>query len=236
MLTLNKLKSFLAIAPDNISKDDLLNACISAAVDELNGLVNRRLDFSVHTECISGSGTKFAYLKNYPVTKVTSIKIINGADEEYIIKPPDTISDSLMIFDGGIIFLRKQYVFTCGDMNILAEYESGYDTAEPWQPEFQYLSGDKVFYLNGIYVCKTGHTSAREFESDYWVLTTAVPAPTDLQKAVEYLAARIFYDSPAGKNMFAHRSESTAGAAAGNTVYKDIDIERIVNSYRKANI
>src|SRR5437870_4119312 len=99
MLTLTKFKRFLEISPANTTKDEFLLECISSAVQEINGLVNRRLDFAVRKETINGSGNKFGYLGSYPVSAVNTLQhsTYNGFTD--IIISPDTIADTLLIFD-----------------------------------------------------------------------------------------------------------------------------------------
>jgi len=236
MLSLNKLKTFLEISEENTSKDELLKACIAGAAAEFNGLVNRELDYKSRTETINGSGTRFAYLKNYPVGEVSALRVITNNSSDDIIRPPDTISDSLMIFDTGILFLRKGYFFSKGEMNIQVEYESGYLDADDWKSGSKYFEKDRVKYNGIIYECIEAHIAEEIFDERLWTRLAAFPAPDDLLKAIKYLAARQFYDSPAGKNLLAKKAESVGGLASKSIVYKDIEIEHIINSYKKVNV
>lgn len=236
MLTLKKFKRFLEISPDNLTKDEFLQECISASVAELNGLVNRRLDFKIYSETINGSGNKFAYLSNFPVLKIKTLQLSTPDGFSDIINQPDTISDSVLIFDAGIIFLKKGYIFPAGDKNIYAEYESGYAGADSWQINTKYNINEFTLYTGSIYRCIAEHISGETFDEDKWQLTSAGLVPADLEKVLKYLAAKQFYESAAGKNLLLRKAETTGGNFSRSLVYKTPDIENIINSYKKANI
>jgi hypothetical protein len=236
MITLNKLKSFLEISPKNTTKDELLADCIRGATAELCGLVNRELQRKSHLETFNGNGCKFGYLKNYPVASVSTLQISAPEGFSDLLVPPDTISDSLLIFDAGIIFLKKGYTFPAGEMNIYVEYESGYTPVDNWAPDTRYNVGDVVIYNGKLFECVMEHISDAEFHKEYWSETKLAAVPADIEKAVKYLAAKQFYDSPAGKNLLMKKAESTTAAYSKSIVYRDIEIEVIINKYRKLNI
>ena len=236
MITLNKLKSFLEISPRNTTKDELLADCILGATAELCGLVNRELLRKSNCETINGSGSKFGYLKNYPVASVSTLQISGPEGFSDLLAPPDTINDSLLIFDAGIIFLKKVYTFPAGEKNIYVEYESGYTPVDDWAPDTRYNVGEIVIYSGTLFECVMEHISEAEFRKEYWSETKVATVPADLEKAVKYLAAKQFYDSPAGKNLLMKKSESTTAAFSKSIVYRDIEIESIINKYKKLNI
>jgi hypothetical protein len=237
MITLSDFKKFLEIDPANTSKDDLLQECITSAVNEINSLTNRLLDSGLRREVFDGNGTQFAFLKDFPVSQITNLQARTPDGFTDIIKTPDTINDSLNLIDGGKLCLLKGYIFPLGESNILAEYEAGYISADDWKPNTKYLEGVYVVYINILYRCLNDHISGGTFESesDYWQQLTIKPAPADLKKAVRYLAAKNFYDSPSGKNIFLKRSESFPGAYSKSIVYEGLEIEHIINRYKKPN-
>lgn len=237
MITINDFKQFLEIDPANTSKDDLLQECISGAVAEINSLTNRLLDSGSRQEIFDGNGTQFAFLKDFPVSQITVLQVRTSDGFTDIIKAPDTIDDSLTLIDGGKLCLLKGYTFPLGESNILAVYEAGYISADDWKQNTKYFVGDYTVYLNILYRCLTEHVAGITFEIDIvnWQQLTIKPTPADLKKAVRYLAARNFYDSPSGKNIFLKRSENFGGAYSKSIVYDGLEIEHIINRYKKPN-
>jgi phosphoglycerol transferase MdoB-like AlkP superfamily enzyme len=93
-----------------------------------------------------------------------------------------------------------------------------------------------VNFDNNIYECITEHISGSEFNNLFWFRLDSKAAPADLQKAMKYLASRQFYESAAGKNLLTVKTESTGGLVSKNIIYREIEIEHIINSYKKPNI
>jgi hypothetical protein len=54
-----------------------------------------------------------------------------------------------------------------------------------------------------------------------------------LAGAVKYLAAKKFYESPAGKNLFLKKSESYGDR---QNVYDNVNIDQVIHIYRNTNI
>ncbi|HEY3251259.1 MAG TPA: carbohydrate-binding protein [Ignavibacteria bacterium] len=233
MLTLIQIKSFLSISQSESSKDNLLKGFIADAVSELNSLCNRRLDWSEQTEILSGSGGTTLVLENYPVSKVSSIEILKGTWEN-LFTPPDTFDTSaILLREIGIIKLLKSYLFPKGESNIRVSYGAGYKGADDWAPNVNYAIGDYSRYNDAIYKCITAHTSGTTFDSSKWEPDSAKAVPESLAKALKHLAAKQFYESPAGKNLFMKSSESISSK---QTDFKDIDISAIVHSFRSTNV
>lgn len=235
MITLNSFKRFLDISADNTSKDKLLNDCISSAVGELNCMVNRELDYKLHKETINGSGNKFGYLANFPVISINVLQESTAEGLTDIVLPPDNVKEITVLFDAGIIFLKKGYIFPHGEKNIYVEYESGFAAADAWEANIKYYVNELRVFNNIVYICIEEHIAGDSFDRDKWEEYAGKPAPADIEKAVKYLAAKIFYESPAGKSIFMKRSEGTGGNVPKSIVYKEPDLERIINSYKKLN-
>ncbi len=153
MLTLTEFKRFLAIDPANTSKDELLNECIQSAISEIDSLTNRTLGYSVIEENPDGSGTAFAYLKEFPIVEITKLQFRTSEGYSDIIKEPDSIRDSVLLLSGGQICILKNYVFPPGESNIKAAYTSGYLTADDWAENTKYEQGDIVNYQNVFWRC-----------------------------------------------------------------------------------
>ncbi|HEY5122531.1 MAG TPA: hypothetical protein VIK14_02220 [Ignavibacteria bacterium] len=147
MITVPEFITYMNI-PVPVSDDltNLIKDCILASVDDMNTFTNRRLvemnpshDMSIiittKIEYYDGYDSNIIYTKNYPVVELDpeSRSVLqylkNDESWEDIIKPPDTISNSLLILDFGKIRLLKNYKFPAGVKNIKITYKSGYDNA-----------------------------------------------------------------------------------------------------------
>jgi hypothetical protein len=234
MITLNQLKSFLSINLTETSLDKLLQSFIYNSVSELNALCARIFDHSTYTEIYSGSGGATIVLNYYPVTSVTKIEVFDGESWIDLFSPPDTISDSaILLKEIGIIKLLGSYEFPKGEQNIRVLYIGGYKFADTWEPGRHYSISDTARYNNIIYICNEDHTSVQVFDESKWDADPAKAVPESLAKAVLYLASKQFYESPAGKNIFMKTSEQTGDRQVN---FKDIDIERIIHTYRNTNV
>jgi hypothetical protein len=236
MLTLTEFKRFLAIDLTNTSKDDLLQDCICSAVKEMGALTNRRLEDGQSEETLDGNGSVFAYLNQYPVTEITKLQVRSNDGFSDIIKEPDTIRDIVLLLSAGKICLLKNYIFPEGESNILIAYRAGYMTADDWSENTKYKIGAIVRYQNLFYRCIQQHESGGEFNPEYWEALNSEAVSADLKKAVKYLAAKTFYDSPEGKNLLMKKSESSGGAFSKSVVYENLEIEHIINRYKKPNV
>jgi len=234
MITLTQIKQFLNISPDESSKDELLKNFISNAVSELNTLCSRTLEYSSQIEIISGTGGITLVLENYPAVSIDRIDVLLDDAWCNLFNLPDTFSDSaILLKEVGIIKLLKSYIFPKGELNIKVSYSSGYKCADDWKPGADYPVDELVKYNGSIYKCIEEHTSGEEFDELKWEIDPAKPVSEDIAKAVMYLAAKQFYLSPAGKNMFMKSSESYGDK---QTDYNDIDISHIVHTHRNTNI
>jgi hypothetical protein len=125
--------------PVNDDLTNLIKDCILASVDDINTFTNRRLvemnpnyDMSIiittKIEYYDGYDSNIIYTKNYPVVELDpeSRSVLqylkNDESWEDIIKPPDTISNSLLILDFGKIRLLKNYKFPAGVKKILKSH------------------------------------------------------------------------------------------------------------------
>lgn len=145
MITVPEFITYMNIpVPISPELESIIKDCILASVDDMNTFTNRRLvemnpshDMSIiittKIEYYDGYDTNIIYTKNYPVVELDpeSTNVLqylkNDESWEDIIKPPDTIENSLLILDYGKIRLLKNYKFPAGIKNIKITYKSGYD-------------------------------------------------------------------------------------------------------------
>jgi hypothetical protein len=235
MLTLNKLKQFLNIPESKTEKDEILLTCISNAVDEANNITNRILNFAGHIEIKDGYANDIMYLENYPVEKIEELQeLVNGGWTDIL-----SIIDDTTLFinsDEGYIRLLGGVVFTEGKQNIRVKYNAGFVSGDDWIPQHIYNADDYAVYNGKLFKCKTSHTSGEEFEIIYWELATEIQCPKALEKAITYLAADQYLKSLAGESRFNISAETISGSSSEARSYKDIDISKILNSYRNINI
>lgn len=242
MLTLDKYKRFLGIATTETGRDTQLNEFIADAVGEAKRATNRKqLHYGLVQVYIDGSGTNELILPEFPVASVTVLKYWNGTEYTDIVTASgDTISNSLIIVQPYKIALNKGYTFPEGSNNIYAEFYAGYLWADAWAASKAYVLDNLAIYNSTLYKCTTAHTSASTFDATKWEAQTVEVIPADLEKAVKYNAAMIFYESPAGMGWFMKQSSNVGGAAIdGFSISKDKMVDYYTatyNYYRKRNI
>lgn len=239
MLTLTKFKAFLDIPPERTEKDSLLQEFIDDAIGEADRIANRTLEFSEHTIYLDGSGSNILELTEAPVQEVTELKYWNGEDYTDLLDAGDTLEDIVEYTGGFSVCLKKNYLFCKGVLNIMVTFTSGYKWADDWKTNTAYLVDNLAVYNGNLYKCLTVHTSTGVFDNTKWEIEPALSTPADLEKAIKYNAAIMFYESPAGKNLFAKSSENLGGASSKGTNYdfkamRDYYISAY-ESYRKLN-
>lgn len=237
MLTITKLKRFLNVESSDTSTDDLLQDCIYGAIAEMDSLTNRILEFRSHIVYLSNEQCcNKLILPEGPISAITSVKHLSDAAYTNILNDPDTCSDSL-IFDYRTIQFIKNYSFPIGMRKLLIEYDAGYQVADEWKDTKAYVIGNLVIYNNNIYKCKENHVSAVTFDIAKWNELDVPQVPADLEKAIKYIAAREFYESPAGNDLFMKASMNIGGQSSSGFSVKDIQpyIEGIAEKYMRVN-
>ncbi len=240
MLTLTKFKRFLEIPDDRIEKDMVLQEFIDDAIGESNRVSGRTLEFSEHTIYLDGTGNEEIELTEAPVYNVTELKFWNGEDYVDLLDADDNIADTVVYQGGFRIKLKEGYRFYKGVLNIMITYNAGYKWADHWSANIVYLQGNHVVYNEQLYECTTAHTSSTTFDVTKWETLSVEVTPPDLEKAIKYNAALIFYESPAGKNLLAKSSENLGGASSKGTNYDFENMReyytKTYESFRKVNI
>lgn len=232
MLTLTKFKRFLEIPDDTTSADGFLTDCINDAIGEANRVTNRALEYAEHTVYIDGSGSDILFLPDGPVIAVSEIKVWDGNDYTTdFFTSPDTVSNSIIYPGDFKIKLLKGYSFSQSALNYKITYTAGYLSADEWKASYAYLIGNQVVYNNNFYTCSTNHTSGSVFDVTKWTAVTGIESvPADLEKAIKYNAALIWYDSPAGKSMLGKTSDNIGGQSSKGAGY---DFEKWREYYTK---
>jgi len=243
MITLNQLKQFLKIDLAAASQDTLLADFRSRAISEFNTMCNRSFEYGTCIEDIIGNGNDSVYLPNYPVHSITAIEVYNkNGDYTYVtlFDGSDTAANSTVInSEIGELIVTKGYAFT-SDQKIKVTYTAGYVSGDDWITNHGYVSNDYVRFNNRVYKCKTSHTSGTftdDLNAGKWELALETLAPEDIQNAVLYLAAKFYYESPAGKNYFMKQTDTrTKPDVTETTNLKEIDLAEIANAHRNINI
>jgi hypothetical protein len=126
MISLDDLKYYLNISDS--SQDEFLLKIIDMAVDRINNLCRRNLNYGIRYDIIDGNGQNILWIKNYPVEQITSIKYrkeTGSFDNELF--ENGSISENIFLDKlTGKIILLNSYVLPIGDSNIQIKYYSGY--------------------------------------------------------------------------------------------------------------
>jgi hypothetical protein len=236
MLTLAQIKVFLAIT--GTADDAILNACIADAKGEADRATNRKLAYAERTVYLQGNGSNSLQLGQWPIAAVTTLQYFDGTNWIDIVVSPDTITDSILILNAGRIEFIKPYWFPCSRIKVV--FNAGYLWGDAWAATTTYAVDDYVIYNNTLYKCITAHTSGATFTAANFEAQTVEAVPADLEKAIKYNAAVIYYDSPAGQGWFMKGSANTGGQSSeGYTIRRDEMIkyyEKTYSAYRKVNI
>ncbi len=121
----DNVKLLLSIATADTSKDALLDLLIAEADVIIENYLDRRIEQATYTEFYGGSGDERLFLKNYPVTSITSIHLDNGG---YFGDGPDSFAADTLLTEG------SDYVLNKDDASATAVSRSG-----------------EVFRINGIW-------------------------------------------------------------------------------------
>lgn len=242
MLTTDELKETLKIT--SATQDAALTKIRDRAVSELNRLTGRQLSYAVITEYYEGEGCDWLKLKNWPAYLPSAIEIYNkSGDYEWasIFDGNDTLADNAaVITETGDLLLKNGYYFPYG-ARVKVVYPAGYVYGDAWVTGHNYIAGDYSVYNSRLYKCKENHAAGAAFADDLaaakWELASEVTAPGALNKAALYLGLRMYYESPEGKDFFMKDTETKSGQNTSEIIkVKDINIDKIVDSFRRVNI
>jgi len=242
MLSLRQYKQFLNISLTDTSQDEILQEFIDDATAEACTFCGRNLDYANHKIYLDGSDNDTLVLPDYPIVKINSLQYYDENEFVDLIAAPDTIAETVNMFDNGIIKLLKSYIFFSGSGNIYVDYDAGYSPDDTWVSGTQYPVGSIVIYQGIIYKCISQQGSTVNFNSANWeVIGSALP-PADLVRAIKYIAAKQYMDSPAGKSRFKKISENSGGSGSESVVFiNDKDwfeqnVYSVLNRYRSIKV
>ncbi len=76
LTTLTKVKTYLGIS--SVTQDTLISSLITSVSAEVESFCGRKFESDTYTEYFDTDGETKIFLKNYPVTSLTSVKYQNG--------------------------------------------------------------------------------------------------------------------------------------------------------------
>jgi len=126
MITLDDLKYYLNISDS--AQDEFLLKLIDMAVERINNLCRRNINYGVRFDVIDGNGQNLIWLKDFPVEKVIHIKYRKETGSfEHNLFTEGTIEENIYIEKtNGKLILLNNYILPAGLSNIQIKYYSGY--------------------------------------------------------------------------------------------------------------
>jgi hypothetical protein len=126
MISLDELKYYLNIS-DN-SQDDFLLKIIDMAVERINNLCRRNINYGTRYDIIDGNNQNLIWLKDFPVEKITFIKYRKDTGSfDHDLFDNGSITDNTYLDKiTGKLILLNNYLFPVGISNIQIKYFSGY--------------------------------------------------------------------------------------------------------------
>jgi hypothetical protein len=237
MITLAELKYYLGITGSD--KDALLQGFITAAMSEMSGICYRNFIRDQYTETIPCClALDRIYLKTAPIVSVQSLKYYDGTTySDLILSDIDTLEDSIEIFPNYIL-LRKGYTSFGYDLKV--EYTGGYKFIQG-TGKLKVLSsvdaeiilgGDTTNITEGDYITFEGErlqvasvTDSTHFvfvspsSKDYTSVNYNISnVPEDLRQYCKELSTKLFYESPAGKDILLKTNESLSGTTSSTGI------------------
>jgi uncharacterized phiE125 gp8 family phage protein len=126
MISLDDLKYYLNIS-DN-SQDDFLLKLIDMAVERINNLCKRNINYGTRYDIMDGNGQTLLWLKDFPVENIVSVKYrkeIGSFDHDLFGSGSVTENTYLDRVTGKLILLNS-YSLPVGASNIQIRYFAGY--------------------------------------------------------------------------------------------------------------
>lgn len=127
LTTLADLKSYLSPPLTTTADDALLTRLITAASQFIQTWLNRTIASASYTDTRNGTGGARLFLRNRPVTAVSSLTVDGVA-----IAPSDPPPlGAGYLFDDSAIYLVGGQCFTRGAQNVVVEYTAGFPATPP---------------------------------------------------------------------------------------------------------
>ncbi len=126
LTTLANVKAYLSPPLTTTNDDALLSRLITAASQFIQSWLNRTIAVTSYTDTRNGGGGARVFLRNRPVTAVSSVTI-DGVIVPASNPPPNGAG---YLFDDNSIYLVGQ-VFSKGVQNVVIQYTAGYAATPP---------------------------------------------------------------------------------------------------------
>lgn len=127
LVSLADQKEYLGIASGTTSEDSILSFFINEISARCNSYTGRFILSKSYTEYYDGDGSEELFLKNYPVTVVSSI--YDDVNREFNSNSLISSDNYIVETTSGIIRLWNRMAFNCGKANIKIVYTAGYAIA-----------------------------------------------------------------------------------------------------------
>lgn len=125
MINIDDLKYYLNISDS--SQDEFLLKLIDMAVERINNLCRRNINYGVRYDVIDGNGQNLLWLKDFPIEKITDIKYRKetGSFDHNLFE--DSIYNNIFLEKTtGKLILLNNYILPTGISNVQIKYYSGY--------------------------------------------------------------------------------------------------------------
>lgn len=114
---LSDVKSWVGLKDTNLDHDDDLSRLVSACSAAMQRVMERTIASADYRHAADGPGAAFMLVKNYPITRVSSVSV-DGR----------TIDPARVSFDETAIYLSGGERFARGRQNVALRYTAGFDT------------------------------------------------------------------------------------------------------------
>src|SRR5579875_58763 len=127
LTTLANVKAYLSPPLTTTAADALLSRLITAASRFIESWLNRTIASAAYTDTRNGTGGTRLFLRNRPVTAVSSLTI-DGVSIPPSDPPP---TGAGYLFDDACVYLVGGATFAKGAQNIVVSYTAGYAATPP---------------------------------------------------------------------------------------------------------
>jgi hypothetical protein len=126
MINIDDLKYYLNIS-DN-SQDEFLLKLIDMAVERINNLCRRNINYGVRFDVIDGNGQNMIWLKDFPVDKITDMKYRKetGSFDHNLFDDGNINNNIYLEKATGKLILLNNFILPVGVSNVQIKYYSGY--------------------------------------------------------------------------------------------------------------
>ncbi len=126
LTTLANVKAYLSPPLATTADDALLSRLVTATSQFIQTWLNRTIASASYADTRNGTGGTILFLRNRPVTAVTSV-MVDGVTIAPSAPPP---TGAGFLFDDSAVYLVG-YCFTKGAQNVVVAYTAGYAATPP---------------------------------------------------------------------------------------------------------